>query len=195
MPYKKIGITGGIGSGKTTVCMVFETLGIPVYYADAQAKYLMNSDAQIIASIVDYFGSNVYRDGVLDRRKLAEIVFNDKSSLKILNDLIHPAVERDFEYWCAQQKAPYVIEEAAIIYESNIERRFDKIILVTAREEIRIHRVCSRDDLTPEKVRQRMKNQMPEEKKIALADYIIYNDNNEMIIPQVMEIHEMLNIF
>ena len=193
MSYK-IGITGGIGSGKTTVCMVFETLGVPVYYADAQAKNLMNTDAELRASITGYFGNNIYRDGTLDRRKLAEIVFNDKTALAKLNNWVHPAVARDFEDWHSRQTTLYVIEEAAIIFESNIEHRFDKIILVTAPEEIRIKRVCARDKLHPKAVRERIKNQMPEEKKIPLADYIIYNDNIQMIIPQAMETHKQIAV-
>ena len=193
MSYK-IGITGGIGSGKTTVCMVFEVLGVPVYYADMQAKRLMNTDPQLKASIAGYFGSEIYRGGMLDRSKLAEIVFNDKTALETLNSFVHPAVARDFEDWCALQTSPYVLEEAAIIFESDIAHRFDNIILVTAPDDIRIKRVCARDNVSPDTVRERMKNQLPEEKKIALAQYIIYNDNTKMIIPQVMEIHRSLRL-
>ena len=189
---QKIGITGGIGSGKTTVCMFFETLGVPVYYADTQARQLMNTDPELKASIMGYFGSGMYRDGTLDRSKLAEIIFNDKTALEKVNSWVHPAVARDFEQWCSRQTAPYVLEEAAIIFESNLAHRFEKVILVTAPDHIRIHRVCARDNATPQAVRSRMTHQWPEEKKMSLADYIIYNDGEHLITPQVMEIHKRL---
>ena len=188
----KVGITGGIGSGKTTVCMFFETLGIPVYYADKQAKLLMNTDPELKDSILDYFGSEVYCNDTLNRKKLAEIVFNNKIALEKLNSLVHPAVSRDFECWLSKQKSQYVLEEAAIIFESNITHRFDKIILVTAPEKIRIERVCVRDNVSPETVRERMNNQWSDDKKVALADYIIYNDNIRLITHQVLKIHKEL---
>ena len=191
MSYK-VGITGGIGSGKTTVCMVFKTLGIPVYEADTHAKQLMNTDRALKDSLSGYFGNEIYRDGELDRRKLANIIFNDNTALEKVNSWVHPAVTRDFEQWSVRQTSPYVLEEAAIIFENNLARRFDKVILVTAPDNIRIERVCARDHVTSEAVRQRMANQWPEEKKIALADYIIYNDNKRLITPQVMEIHRQL---
>ena len=189
---RKVGITGGIGSGKTTACLIFETLGVPVYYADTQAKQLMNTDPELKASITEYFGNNIYCDGILDRKKLAEIVFNDKIALEKLNSWVHPAVARDFELWYSRQISNYVLEEAAIIYESGIADRFDKVILVTAPDEIRIERVCARDGVTPDIVQKRMKNQWSEDKKIALADYIIRNDNDNLLIRQVIDIHEIL---
>ena len=188
----KVGITGGIGSGKTTVCMVFETLGIPVYYADKQAKLLMNNNSKLKASIIEYFGNDIYYDGTLDRRKLAEIVFKNKKALEKLNSLVHPAVAHDFDCWFSKQTSPYVLEEAAIIFESNITSRFNKIILVTAPDDLRIERVCNRDSVTPETVRERMKNQWSDDKKITLADYIIYNDNIHLITHQILEIHKQL---
>jgi len=188
----KVGITGGIGSGKTTVCKMFETLGIPVYYADTQAKLLMNTDPELKASLQGYFGSEIYVDGILVRHQLAEIIFNDPSALEKVNSWVHPAVARDFERWCKMHPSPYVLEEAAIIFESNITQRFEKVILVTAPDDIRIERVCARDQVAPEIVRKRMDNQWPEEKKIALADYVIYNDNVQLIAPQVMSIHKNL---
>ena len=188
----KVGVTGGIGSGKTTVCMVFETLGVPVYYADRQAKLLMNTDSELKAAITGYFGNGIYCDGTLDSRKLAEIVFNDKTALEKLNSLVHPAVASDFDYWLAKQTSKYVIEEAAIIFESNIAHRFDKIIVVTAPDDIRIERVCIRDRVTPENVRERMKNQWTDDKKIALADYVICNDNIRHITYQILKIHRQI---
>ena len=191
----KIGITGGIGSGKTKVCTVFEALGVPVYYSDMQAKKLMNTDPKLKADISECFGNDIYRDGTLDTKKMAGMVFNSKTELKKLNSLVHPAVARDFENWRLQQNAYYVLQEAAIIFESNIASRFDRVILVTAPEELRIWRVCQRDNVTPEDVKKRMKNQLPEETKIMLADYIIQNDNKRFIVPQVIELHyELLDI-
>ncbi|MDR1172771.1 MAG: dephospho-CoA kinase [Bacteroidales bacterium] len=190
----KVGITGGIGSGKTSACTVFETLGIPVYYADTQAKQLMDTDPGLKASLQGYFGSSIYCDGRLDRRRMAEIIFNDKTALEKVNNWVHPAVARDFESWCTWQTSPYVLEEAAIIFESNTAHRFDRIILVTAPDAIRIERVCARDHITQEAVRKRMANQWPEKKKISLADYIIHNGNT-LVTPQIMEIHrKLLNI-
>jgi len=187
-----IGITGGIGSGKTTVCKVFKTLGVPIYDADTQAKLLMNADTELKAALEGYFGSEIYHEGMLDRRKLAEIIFNDRSALEKVNSCVHPAVARDFEHWRMRQTAPYALEEAAIIFERDIAHRFQKVILVTAPDDLRIERVCARDGVSAETVRKRMANQWPEEKKIALADYIIYNDNQRLIIPQVLEIHRIL---
>ena len=188
----KVGITGGIGSGKTSVCMVFETLGIPVYYADTRAKQLMNTDAELKAELERYFGKEIYHHGILDRSKLAEIIFDNPSALEKVNSWVHPAVARDFENWCTQQMSLYVLEEAAIIFESGLAQRFDKVILVTAPEPIRIERVCARDSVSPEAVRKRMNNQWREEKKIALADFIILNDHENMIIPQTLKIHMAL---
>jgi len=188
----KIGITGGIGSGKTTVCMVFETLGVPVYYADARAKQLINTDPSLKAALTGYFGKEIYHGDELDRRKLADIIFNDKTALEKVNSWVHPAVARDFELWCTRQTSPYVLEEAAIIFECNLAHRFDKVILVTAPDNLRIERVCTRENLSPEVVRQRIANQWPEEKKMAMADYIIYNDNIRLITPQILDIHRQL---
>ena len=187
-----VGITGGIGSGKTTACLVFEKLGIPVYYADIQAKQLMNTDLELKSLLEGYFGSDIYHDGIVDRRRMAEIIFTDRTALEKVNSWVHPAVARDFEHWCTLQAAPYVLEESAILFESNTTHRFGKIILVTAPDAVRIERVCARDQITSEIARERIANQWPEEKKIALADYIIYNDNSRMVTPQVMEIHRQL---
>jgi len=188
----KVGITGGIGSGKTLVCTIFEMLGIPVYYADTQAKQLMNTDLELKAAIENCFGSGIYNDGTLDRQKLSDIIFNDHVALEKINSLVHPAVARDFDSWCARQTSPYVLEEAAIIFESGIAHRFDKTVLVTAPENIRIERVCARDSVAPETVRKRMKNQWTDNRKIALADYIVNNDGIRMVIPQVIEIHKRI---
>jgi dephospho-CoA kinase len=190
----KIGVTGGIGSGKTVVCKVFKTLGIPVYDADTRARLLMNTDPELKAALKGYFGDGIYRDETLDRRQLAEIIFNNPVALEKVNSWVHPAVARDFEQWCNLQTSPYVIEEAAIIFESGMAQRFEKVILVTAPDQLRIERVCVRDQISPELVRKRMDNQWSEERKISLADYIIYNDNEHLITPQVMEIHQAITL-
>jgi dephospho-CoA kinase len=196
MSYKlkrhKIGLTGGIGSGKTTVCMIFKTLGVAIYDADTQAKQLMNTDPDLKSLLKVYFGDDIYRYGTLDRRRLADIIFNDKTALERINSLVHPVVVRDFEQWCVSQTSPYVLEEAAIIFESNIAHRFKKTILVTAPDSVRIERVCARDNVSPEMALERMKNQWSEEKKMAMADYVIYNNDMQLLTPQVMEIHRQL---
>ena len=189
----KVGITGGIGSGKTKICRIFQTFGIAVYNADTQAKQLMNTDHELKAALKDYFGSDIYHDnGTLNRPKLSKIIFNNSTALEKVNGWIHPVVVRDFDHWCTMQKSPYVLEEAAIIFERNLAQMFGKVILVTAPEDIRIKRVCIRDRLTPEAVQERMANQWTDNKKILLADYIIYNDNLRLLTPQVMEIHKQL---
>ncbi|MDR3094970.1 MAG: dephospho-CoA kinase [Bacteroidales bacterium] len=188
----KIGITGGIGSGKTTVCKLFETLGIPVYYADGRAKELMNTDMQLKALLQERFGATIYVDGQLNRNKLAALIFNNKENLQTVNGWVHPAVARDFEKWCHTQHAQYAMEESAILFEHNLAALFDKVILVTAPENLRIERVCRRDAVRAEAVRQRMNNQWSEEKKKRLADFIIHNDDENMLIPQILEIHRQL---
>ncbi len=186
------GITGGIGSGKTSACRIFEALGVPVYYADEQAKLLMNTDPELKTSMEECFGRGIYENGTLNRRKLADIIFNDKTALEKVNARVHPAVARDFRQWCLRQTVPYMLEESAILFENNMARRFGKIILVTAPEAVRIQRVRERDQITEEAIRARIKNQWPDEKKIPLADYVIYNDELHLMIPQVLDIHQQL---
>ena len=188
----KVGITGGIGSGKTVICAMFETFGIPVYYADARAKKLMNDDPELKAALIKYFGNNIYEKGVLNRRKLSDIIFNDKSALEEVNGIVHPAVACDFEKWCDAQVAPYVLEESAILFESGMTQRFEKVILVTAPEDLRIKRVAERDNVSPDDVRARMNNQWPDEKKTTSADYLINNDGEQPVLPQVTAIHSQL---
>ncbi|MDR0712768.1 MAG: dephospho-CoA kinase [Bacteroidales bacterium] len=189
----KIGVTGGIGSGKTTVCGVFEILGIPVYYADNRAKELMNTDRQLKTLLQEHFGTDLYREGTLNRSLLSALIFNDKKRLRMVNGWVHPAVARDFEDWCCRQSAPYVVEEAAILFESGLSSRFDKMILVTAPEDIRMERVCRRDATRAEFVKARMSHQWAEEKKMELADFIIRNDDRHLLIPQIIRIHRQLS--
>ncbi len=191
---KKIGITGGIGAGKTTVCRIFETLGIPVYYADDRAKWLMSNDAILRANIIEIFGSEAYLpDGSLHRAYISAIVFNNPEQLSLLNSLVHPAVLADGEAWHrAQQNAPYSLKEAALLIESGSHTVLDALIVVTAPESVRIARVMQRDNITASAVQSRLANQLPESEKVKLADFIIQNDGETLLLPQVMEVHRAL---
>jgi len=190
----KVGITGGIGSGKTTVCKIFETLGIPVYYADDRAKWLMTHDPELMEAISNTFGQNVYSpEGQLNRAYLAEVVFGDNEKLAQLNALVHPAVFRDGSQWHQSQKnTPYTIREAALLFESGSYRAIDKMVVVTAPLDIRIKRVVERDNVPEAAVMARIEKQWPEEEKVKRADYIIYNDGERLLIPQVLAIHRLL---
>lgn len=193
----KVGITGGIGSGKTTVCKLFEQLGVPIYYADDRAKYLMQHEHYLIDLIKQNFGAEVYDNGgVLNRRLLAEKVFNNSEKLALLNSLVHPAVFRDTERFVEQQQIknlPYAMKEAALLVETGSYKSLNKLIVVTAPLELRIQRVMERDGATQDEVLARMRNQLPEEEKLKLADYIITNDKDEEHLKQqVLNIHEQL---
>ena len=188
------GITGGIGSGKTTVCRIFEALGIPVYYADDEAKRLMTEDAPLRARLVEAFGEATYLpDGALNRTYLAELVFNDAAQLERLNGLVHPAVGRHSAAWQrAQRDVPYTLKEAALLFESGSERMLDGVITVFAPEALRIARVTQRDRTTPAEVRARMAKQLSEAEKLRRADFIIHNDGEQALIPQVLAIHRQI---
>lgn len=190
----KVGITGGIGSGKTTVCKIFELLGIPVFYADNEAKALMNKDLLLAADIREAFGSSSYNEAnQLDRKYLANIVFNNEAQLAKLNALVHPAVFRAFESWVvAQIDAPYVIKEAALLFESGSDKMCNATILVTAPQNIRIERVSLRDNISNEELQKRINKQLSDEEKRTLSDYEILNDEQQLLIPQVLKLHEQL---
>jgi len=188
----KIGITGGIGSGKTTVSKVFETLGIPVYYADDAAKALMNADTALAAGIKAAFGEAAYNEGVLDRKYLAGKVFSDQQKLEQLNRLVHPATLADAAAWMERQATPYVIKEAALIFESGSQQQLQKVIGVYAPTHLRIQRVMQRDGVTREAVLSRMDKQVDETIKMRLCDYVITNDEQQLLIPQVLALHEKL---
>jgi len=189
-----VGITGGIGSGKTTACKIFETLRIPVYYADARAKWLMEHDAQLRAGIVGHFGREAYTDsGSLNRGWIAAKVLSDPALLNALNALVHPVVARDALKWQeSQYKVPYTLKEAALLFESGSFRLLDKIIVVTAPLEVRIARVMERDRDSRETVLGWISRQMPEEEKAARADFLIRNDGAHPLVPQVMAVHQAL---
>ena len=187
-----VGITGGIGSGKTTVCKIFEVLGIPIYYADDRAKHLMHDNVKLVAALKEAFGEDIYQNGQLDRPVLAAKVFNDAAKLEKLNSLVHPAVAEDSVSWQMEHlDAPYTLREAALLFEVGTYKALNKIIVVTAPLEVRMQRVMARDKVTEEQVLARINSQWPEEKKIELADFIITNDGQELI-PQVLAVHTEL---
>jgi len=195
----RIGLTGGIGSGKSTVAKVFEVLGIPVYYADDAAKKLMNTDPGLKAAIISHFGKEAYKKEELDRKYLAGIVFSDKEKLQLLNSLTHPATIRDAEEWIRKiEKAnrdsphpiPYIIKEAALLFESGANSQLDQVIGVYAPEHLRISRVQERDGLAVPGIMKRIGRQMDEEKKMKMCDHVIHNDELHPVIPQVMDLHQ-----
>jgi len=188
----KVGLTGGIGSGKSTIAKIFEVLGIPVYYADDAAKQIMNTDKQLKEALVKNFGEKTYEGGQLNRPYLASLVFADKQKLELLNSLTHPATIRDANRWILQQTSPYIIKEAALLFESGANKYLDHVIGVFAPPELRIRRAMERDNTTREEVLQRMSRQMDEEAKMKLCDFIITNDEQHLVIPQVQQLHEQL---
>ena len=192
----RAGITGGIGSGKTTVCRLFETLGVPVYYADDWAKWLLNHDPDLKRGVTAIFGPQAYSAaGEYDRAYVAGVVFANPPKLEALNALAHPAVEKHSRAWHEEQAAaghPYTLKEAALLVESGSQRFLDRLIVVAAPEALRIRRVMQRDGLSEEQVRARLKNQMPEAEKIRLADFVVTNDGQHPLIPQVWKIHRAI---
>ncbi len=193
----RVGITGGIGSGKTTVCRMFAVLGVPVYDADFWAKWLIEHDPQVRAEVVAVLGPEAYLpDGTYRRTYVAEQVFADESLLQALNAAVHPAVERHSRLWHEQQVAalgcPYTLKEAALLVESGSYRFLNALIVVTAPEEVRLRRVMLRDGQSESAVRARMQRQWPEAAKVALADFIIVNDGQQALIPQVWSTHQAL---
>lgn len=188
----RIGITGGIGSGKSTVAKVFEVLGIPVYYADDAAKRIMNEDEVLKQQVKELFGEKIYDNDELNRKALAEIVFNAPEKLSQLNALTHPATIADAERWMQTQSTPYAVKEAALIFESGAQEHLDYVIGVTAPAPLRIQRTMHRDGITREDVMARMDKQMDESIKMRLCDFIIKNDEQEMLLPQVIALHQKL---
>lgn len=185
-----IGLTGGIGSGKTTVAGIFEVLGIPVYYADDAAKRLMEEDENIKAAIENKFSKEAYKNGRLDRKYISDIVFNSPDKLGLLNSIVHPATIKDAHKWIQKQKSSYIIKEAALLFESAANKKLDYIIGVKAPLDLRISRTMKRDNLSREEILSRMNKQMNEEAKLALCDYIIVNNEQQLVIPQVLQLHE-----
>jgi dephospho-CoA kinase len=191
-PMIKVGLTGGIGSGKTTVAKIFELLGIPVYYADDAAKRIMNEDEELKTAIQKQFGKETYRNGELDRSFLSTKVFTDPFQLEILNSLVHPATIRDAAKWMNQQTTSYTIKEAALIFESGAAEYLDYVIGVYAPAPLRIKRTMERSRLDYDEVKQRMDKQLDENMKMKLCDFVIYNDEQHLLIPQVIALHQKL---
>lgn len=188
----KVGLTGGIGSGKSTAAQIFEVLGIPVYYADDAAKNLMNTDQELRAALQEKFGEEVYKNGELDRQYLASVVFNNSEKLEQLNALVHPATIRDAERWINDQQSAYVIKEAALLFESGSAEGLDYVIGVSAPQELRVKRAMERDGADREEVMKRINNQMDEETKLKRCDFILINDETQLLMPQVLELHQKL---
>jgi len=186
----KIGITGGIGSGKTTVCKIFEVMKIPVYYADIEAKIIINTDIEIKNSLISLFGKNIYlQNGTIDKKQFSEIIFNDKQILAKVNSIIHPVVKKYYEQWLFQNKNyKFTVKEAAILFESGAYKQVDKIITVVSPLEKRIERIMKRDNTSREIVLKKINNQMSDEEKIKKSDFVIYNNDKTLLLPQILEI-------
>lgn len=189
----KVGITGGIGVGKTTICKVFELLGVPVYYSDDAAKIVIETQDVMTKLLKAFGGAVLTSDGTLDKKKLAAIVFSDKEKLSVLNSIVHPAVNSHFKQWMSfHTNAPYIIKEAAILFESGASLAMDKVITVIAPLELKIQRAMLRDASTREQIEERIRNQMSDEEKIKRSDFVIYNDNQRLVIPQAITTHEAI---
>lgn len=189
----KVGITGGIGTGKSFVSKIFKTMGIPFYDADLEAKLIMVKDNNIRSALVKAFGPETYfEDGSLNRVYLSKQVFDNSQRLEMLNNIVHPAVIRAGVDWSNAQNGPYSLKEAALLYESGSYKKLDYTILVTAPEELRIARVMKRDKVSREEVLNRIQKQMPEEEKLKFADFVIHNDEQQPLLPQIINIHHTL---
>jgi len=191
-PGMKLGITGGIGSGKTSVCKVFNVLGIPVFSADPEAREIMDNERNIRRAINEIVGKNIYSGGKLNRMELASLIFNDMDLLEKVNSLVHPIVFEHFNRWAEKQTTPYVIMEAAILFESGASKLVDRVATIVAPVEERISRVTRRNKLNRDQVMERIKNQMTDDQRIKMSDYVINNSENDMIIPVILRINEDL---
>ncbi|NQY67982.1 MAG: dephospho-CoA kinase [Flavobacteriales bacterium] len=187
----KVGITGGIGSGKSFVCEVFENMGVPIFYADNEAKKINENHPDAITGLKRICGEEIFEDGVLNKKKLGNIIFSDANILAEVNGLIHPLVKREFLNWAeTHSDKSYVIEEAAILFESGASELMDIVITVTSPLELKIERVIARDSISRELVEERIKNQIEDEERISRSDFVINNDDSEMLLPQIVKIHE-----
>ncbi|MCX8020809.1 MAG: dephospho-CoA kinase [Chitinophagaceae bacterium] len=189
----RIGLTGGIGSGKSTVARIFELLNIPVFYADHAAKHILNTNAEVIQTVITLLGAEAYQNQKLNTSYVAQIVFKNPEKLLALNAIVHPPTLAEAEKWMTQQTAPYAILEAALLFESGADRMLDRIIVVTAPEALRIRRVTERDNCSAEDVKKRILRQMPEDVMTAKAHHIIRNDETAPLIPQVLSLHTLFS--
>jgi dephospho-CoA kinase len=186
----KLGITGGFGSGKTTVCKVFNLLGVPVFFADFEARNIMENDRSIKDRVNSLAGKDMYLNGSLDRTELARLIFNDKVLLNNVNSIVHPAVFENFNIWAGEQTAPYVIMEAAILFESGASELVDRVLTVVTPLEERIVRLVHGNKLTREQIMDRIHNQIDDDTRIRNSDYVIYNSENDLILPAILRVHE-----
>jgi len=186
----KVGVTGGIGSGKTTVCQLFELLGIPMFYSDLASKEILAKDPEVRNSVIALFGEEAFNESGPDRAYIASKVFNDGSALVALNAILHPKVRRSFEQWVSEQGSEFVLNEAAILFEVGSHKKLDAVIVVSAPDELRIDRVMKRDGVSKEAVLARMSRQMPQDEKVGLADHVIHNDGRTSLIKQVERVHQ-----
>jgi dephospho-CoA kinase len=188
----KVGVTGGIGSGKSTVCHLFNCLEIPIFNADETGRRLLTEDSGVISQVKNLFGGEIFIHGKPDRKKIAEIVFINPGKLMELNAIIHPAVRKKFDEWTVEQTSPYVIDEAAILFETGLYKQLDFTILVIAPEQLRIKRVMQRDGMDETAIKARMKNQWSDEDKKKITNFVLINDDIQPLMPQVMNIHSTL---
>ena len=191
---KKIGLTGGIGVGKTFVADIFQKMGYTVFSADTEAKKCMQESKDLKSAVIQNFGDEMYKNGVLQKEKLANIVFNDSEKLNELNQLVHPFVQLEFENWCKNQTSKFVIKEAAILFESGASKGLDLVICISSPMEVRIKRVMERDKCSREKVMKRIAMQMPQETKEKLSDFVIINVENEKILPQILSVCKKIEL-
>ena len=191
-PYK-IGLTGGIGSGKSTIAQIFKSIEIPIFNSDTCGKELLSNDQDTIRNIIHTFGHHIEKNNLIDKEKLSEIVFSNKEKIEQLNQIIHPKVKLKFESWVKQQTSHYIIKESALLFETNTHQLLDKIILVKAPVDIRIKRVCKRDNRTKQQVQKIIENQIDPNSITQNADYIINNDEKTLLTPKIIKIHNILN--
>lgn len=188
----RVGLTGGIGSGKSVVARIFEAIGVPVYYADDAAKRIQNTDPVVREKILSLFGAQAYTAEGMNRKFISSVVFSDAAMLEQLNQIVHPATLKDAEQWLASQTAPYAVKEAALIFESGAHHDLDLVIGVSAPMAMRITRTIARDGITEEEVKKRMSKQISDTIKMKLCDWVVYNDEKQLLIPQVLTIHQHL---
>lgn len=191
---KKIGLTGGIGVGKTFVADIFQKMGYAVFSADTEAKKCMQESKDLKSAVIQNFGDEMYKNGVLQKEILANIVFSDSKKLQELNNLVHPFVQNKFEIWQKEQTAPFVLKEAAILFESGANKGLDAVICISSAMEVRIKRVMERDKCSREKVMKRIAMQMPQETKEKLSDFVIINAENEKILPQILSVCKKIEL-